>query len=79
MSNTILKELLIEYSKQKMLVERDAKLRKSEIYSKEPVLEEIDKKLHNFAISSAKSMINNPSEDTLIDLQNKKSKKIYFK
>lgn len=71
MSNTILKELLIEYNKQKMLAEREAELRKSEIYFKEPVLEEIDKKLHNFAISSAKSMINNPSEDTLVDLQNK--------
>ncbi len=70
MSNTVLKDLLSQYSKKKIDAEQDAEKRKEELYKKYPKLQTIDDKLTKLAISTTKSLINN-NDKTLLDELNK--------
>ena len=80
MNNSTLKKLLIEYDKKKSTEERQADLKKRELYQREPSLEEIDKQLSILAISTTKSLINHNDPTLLKNLQNQiddlKNKKI---
>lgn len=84
MNDSALKKLLIEYDKKKSTEERQADLKKRELYQREPHLEEIDKQLSELAISTTKSLINHNDPTLLKNLQNqiddlKKKKNIIFK
>ena len=77
--NSILKNILNQYSKKKSEAEFDAELRKQELYKKHPELQEIDNSLTTLAISTAKSLINNNDKNLLIklnkDIENLRIKK----
>ena len=68
MADTVLKNILLQYSKKKANAEYDAEIRKQEIYKKYPKLSEIDNKLTSLAISTTKSLINNNNKDLLDEL-----------
>ena len=61
MSNEILSELLSEYDKKKLKAELDLDARKAELYKKLPRLQEIENELNNFAINTAKNILNGSS------------------
>ncbi|MDR0979246.1 MAG: ATP-binding protein [Lachnospiraceae bacterium] len=63
--------ITLKYEKKRLAAELDAEKRKQELYLKNPKLEEIEKELTSFAISSAKAILNNNSNNNLIDLKNK--------
>ena len=70
MSNEILNSLLQDYSQKKIKAEIDLEIKKENLYKKYPRLQEIENELNNFAISTAKNILNNnPSS---IELLNKK-------
>ena len=58
MSSEILSTLLLEYDQKKRRAELDLENRKQELYAKFPRLEEIETELNNFAINTAKNILN---------------------
>ena len=64
MSNEVLNSLLKEYSKKKLNAELDLERRKQNLYKLIPRLEEIDNELNNFAINTAKNILNNSSDSS---------------
>ena len=71
MSNEILNTLLKEYEQKKIKAELDLETRKNNLYKQIPRLEEIDKELNSIAISTAKNILNNNSNSSLENLNNK--------
>lgn len=67
MSNEILNSLLKEYEQKKLNAEQDLEKRKQNLYKLIPHLEEIDNNLNNFAISTAKNILNNSSNTSRVD------------
>ena len=67
MSNEVLNSLLKEYEQKKLNAELDLERRKQNLYKLIPRLEEIDTELNNFAISSAKNILNNSSASASIE------------
>ncbi len=67
MSNEILNSLLKEYSQKKLDAELDLEKRKQNLYKLIPRLEEIDNELNNFAINTAKNILNNSSNNYSIN------------
>ena len=59
MSNEILNSLLQDYSQKKIKAEIDLEIKKENLYKKYPRLQEIENELNNFAISTAKNILNN--------------------
>lgn len=70
MSNEILNSLLKEYEQKKIKAEMDLEIKKKKLYTKIPRLQEIEYELNNFAIHTAKNILNNPSYS--IDSLNRK-------
>ena len=70
MADTVLKEILAQYSKKKASVELEAEQRKQELYRNYPKLQQIDDKLASLAISTTKSLISN-NDKKLLDELNK--------
>ena len=70
MSSEILSTLLLEYDQKKRKAELDAEKRKETLYAKLPRLQEIEDELNNFAISTAKNILNGTS-NSLNDLNKK--------
>ena len=58
MSNKILNSLLREYEQKKINAEIDLERRKENLYKLIPRLEEIDNQLNNYAINTAKNILN---------------------
>ena len=67
MSNEILNSLLKEYEQKKLNAELDLDRRKQNLYKLIPRLEEIDTELNNFAINTAKNILNNSSSSSTVD------------
>lgn len=67
MSNEILNSLLKEYEQKKLNAELDLDRRKQNLYKLIPRLEEVDNELNNFAISTAKNILNNLSNSNSVD------------
>ena len=67
MSNEVLNSLLKEYEQKKLNAELDLDRRKNNLYKLIPRLEEIDNELNNFAINTAKNILNNSSNSSTID------------
>lgn len=67
MSNEVLNSLLKEYEQKKLNAELDLDRRKNNLYKLIPRLEEIDNELNNFAINTAKSILNNSSNSSTVD------------
>ena len=67
MSNAILNSLLKEYDQKKINAEIDLEKRRQNLYKLLPRLEAIDNELHNFAITTAKNILNNSSNSYSID------------
>lgn len=66
MSNEVLNSLLKEYEQKKLKAELDLDIRKQNLYKLIPRLEEIDNELNNFAINTAKNILNNSSDASTI-------------
>ena len=64
MSNEVLNSLLKEYSQKKLNAELDLERRKQNLYKLITRLEEIDNELNNFAINTAKNILNNSSDSS---------------
>lgn len=67
MANEVLNSLLKEYEQKKLNAEMDLDRRKRNLYKLIPRLEEIDNELNNFAISTAKNILNDSSESSTVD------------
>ena len=67
MSNEVLNSLLKEYEQKKLNAELDLDRRKQNLYKLIPRLEEIDNELNNFAINTAKNILNNSSDISTVD------------
>jgi DNA replication protein DnaC len=67
MSNEILNSLLKEYEQKKLNAEMDLDRRKQNLYKLIPRLEEIDNELNNYAINTAKNILNNSSDSNSIN------------
>ena len=61
MSDEILNSLLKEYEQKKLKAEMDLDSRKEKLYTKIPRLQEIENELNNYAIFTAKNILNNSS------------------
>ena len=61
MSSEILSTLLLEYDQKKRRAELDLEKRKEDLYVKIPRLQEIEADLNNFAINTAKNILNGSS------------------
>ena len=72
MSNSTLKMLLKEYEQNRLSAFLDLERRKEKLYASSPRLQEIDNELNNFALNTAKSILN--SSDTNDSLQNLREK-----
>lgn len=70
MSNSYLKDILIEYDKKRILEEQEADNRKTEFYKAHPELQMLDEKLTSLAISTSLSLINKNSKEKLDELNN---------
>ena len=68
MSDTVLKNLLLQYDKKRIKAEHDANSRKQELYEKYPNLQKIDDKLTALAISTSKALINSNNKSLLDEL-----------
>lgn len=68
MSNEVLNSLLKEYEQKKLKAELDLEKRKEALYNNVPRLRQIEDNLNNYAISTAKSILNN-NEFSLKDFQ----------
>lgn len=75
MANEILNSLLKDYEKKKLNAEQDSEKRKNDLYVQIPNLKEIEDELNNFAISVAKSILQNGN---YTDEQEKLESKIAF-
>ena len=64
MPNEVLNSLLKEYEQKKLNAELDLDRRKQNLYKLIPRLEEIDNELNNFAINTAKNILNNSSDSS---------------
>ena len=71
MASEILSKLLLEYDQKKRKAELDSEKRKEELYSKIPHLQEIENELNNFAINTAKNILNGSSLYGINDLNEK--------
>lgn len=67
MSNEVLNSLLKEYEQKKLNAELDLDRRKQNLYKLIPRLEEIDTELNNFAINTAKNILNNSSDTSNVE------------
>ena len=67
MSNEVLNSLLKEYEQKKLNAELDLDRRKQNLYKLIPRLEEIDSELNNFAINTAKNILNNSSDSSTVE------------
>lgn len=67
MSNEVLNSLLKEYEQKKLNAELDLDRRKQNLYKLIPRLEEIDNELNNFAINTAKNILNNFSGSSTVE------------
>ena len=67
MSNEVLNSLLKEYEQKKLAAELDLDRRKQNLYKLIPRLEEIDNELNNFAINTAKNILNNSSDSYAVE------------
>lgn len=67
MANEVLNSLLKEYEQKKLNAELDLYRRKQNLYKLIPRLEEIDNELNNFAINTAKNILNNSSTSSTVD------------
>ena len=67
MANEVLNSLLKEYEQKKLNAELDLDRRKQNLYNLIPRLEEIDNELNNFAINTAKNILNNSSDSSNIE------------
>lgn len=76
MANEVLHSLLKEYEKKKLKAELDLEKRKEDLYLKIPRLQEIEDELNNFAITTAKNILSNPSFST--DDLKKKSENLKY-
>lgn len=72
MANEILNSLLKEYEQKKINAELDLDRRKQNLYKLIPRLEEIDTELNNFAINTAKNILNNSSDSSSVENLKKK-------
>lgn len=70
MSNEVLNSILKEYEQKKLKAELDLEKRKEKLYEEVPKLKKIEDDLNNFAISTAKNILNNNSY-SLEELQEK--------
>ena len=70
MSNEILNSLLKEYEQKKLSAELNLEKRKISLYKQIPRLQEIEDDLNNFAIMTAKNILNN-FDYSISDLQKK--------
>ena len=61
MSSEILSTLLLKYDQKKRRAELDLENRKNELYVRFPRLQEIENELNNFAITTAKNILNGSS------------------
>lgn len=66
MANDVLNSLLKEYQQKKLNAELDLDRRKQNLYKLIPRLEEIDSELNNFAINTAKNILNNSSNSSSV-------------
>ena len=66
MTNDVLNSLLKEYQQKKLNAELDLDRRKQNLYKLIPRLEEIDSELNNFAINTAKNILNNSSNSSSV-------------
>ena len=75
MANDVLNSLLREYEQKKVKAELDLEKRKQILYDLLPRLKEIDNELNNFALLTAKNILNNSNSDKndslVSDLNNK--------
>lgn len=72
MSNSTLKILLKEYEQKRLSAFLDLDRRKEDLYSSTPRLEEIDTELNNFALNTAKAILNSSnSSNCLKELEDK--------
>ncbi len=62
MANELLTSLLSEYEQKKHRAEKDAELRKKELYERIPRLQEIENELNSAAINTAKSILSGGSD-----------------
>ena len=67
MANEVLNSLLKEYEQKKINAELDLEKRKENLYKLIPRLQEIDDELSNYAINTAKNILNNSSDSNSID------------
>lgn len=67
MANEVLNSLLKEYEQKKLNAELDLDRRKQNLYKLIPRLEEIDNELNNFAINTAKNILNNFSDSSTVE------------
>ena len=67
MPNEVLNSLLKEYEQKKLNAELDLDRRKQNLYKLIPRLEEIDNELNNFAINTAKNILNNSSNSSTVE------------
>ena len=67
MANEVLNSLLKEYEQKKLNAELDLDRRKQNLYKLIPRLEEIDTELNNFAINTAKNILNNSSDTSNVE------------
>ena len=67
MSNEVLNSLLKEYEQKKLAAELDLDRRKQNLYKLIPRLQEIDNELNNFAINTAKNILNNSSDSYAVE------------
>lgn len=67
MANEVLNSLLKEYEQKKLNAEIDLDRRKQNLYKLIPRLEEIDNELNNFAINTAKNILNNSSNSNNVE------------
>ena len=80
MSSEILSTLLLEYDQKKRRAELDLEKRKNELYAKYPRLQEIETELNNFAINTAKNILNgtisslNDLNEKVMELKEEKEK-----
>ena len=70
MSSEILSKLLLEYDQKKRKAELDLEKRKEYLYLNIPRLQQIETELNNFAITTAKNILNG-STSSLNDLNKK--------
>ena len=80
MSSEFLSKLLLEYDQKKRRAELDLEDRKDKLYEKFPRLQEIESELNNFAINTAKNILNGSSSclndlnKKVVELKNEKDK-----